>query len=58
MQARIENGKLIIEIALIDAVPSSSGKSLLIVQGGAQKPGIQHMGRPVTVSVNAFIPAK
>jgi len=58
MKARIENGKLIIEIDLTAPTPSKSGKNLTIATTAGNKPTTaQFNGKVVTVGLSAYIPA-
>jgi hypothetical protein len=55
MTAKIENGKLLIELP-IQPRPSNSGKTLLIAStGGAEKDACTFEGRPVAINVNAYV---
>lgn len=57
MNARIENGTLIIEIKTQEPMrPSKSGKTLIVATtGGNQKTTLEIDGRPVTIGLNAYI---
>lgn len=56
MKVEIKNGKLIIEIDTHQPTPSASGKTLVIAStNGFQVTTAQIDGKPVSVSVNAFI---
>jgi hypothetical protein len=56
MNAKIKNGKLVLELDLHDAKTSTSGKTLGVAgtQGRLQTSVTIH-GRPVWVTANAFI---
>jgi len=57
MEARIENGKLIIEIPVTDPRPSASGKTLVVATSGGNKATTAIVnGKPVVVGLNAYIP--
>ena len=57
--ATIENGFLVIKLPLQTPTPSGSGKTLVIASTrGNVKNGLLHAGKPVTIGVNAYIPAK
>lgn len=65
MQARIENGKLYIEMELETPRNSSTGSSKLIAQGSVKVPiaaesGVHEIlhGKPATIQVNAYVPIK
>jgi hypothetical protein len=55
-KARIENGKLIVEIELQQPTPSTSGKTLVVAstRGNVKTDAIID-GKPVTVGINAYI---
>jgi len=56
MNARIENGKLVIEIELQEPTRSASGKTLLVATThGSMVSTAVVSGKPVVVSVNAYI---
>lgn len=57
---RIENGMLIIEIPLSPSPkPSSTGKTYVVAgTGGFAKTDAVIGGKPVSISVNATIPAR
>jgi hypothetical protein len=57
---RIENGKLIIELPLAPAPKlSSTGKTFVVAgTGGFAKTEAVIGGKPVSISVNATIPAR
>jgi len=56
MKAEIKGSKLIIELDLTPATPSSSGKMLMVAStGGFFTSTAQVDGKPVKVSVNAGI---
>ncbi len=56
MQAKIENGKLIITIELQPAAPSKSGKTMLIATSGGNKATTAVIdGKPVIIGFNAYI---
>lgn len=55
MNATIKDGFLTITLP-ISARPSKSGKTTLIAStNGGVKPGLEVDGKPVTVSVNAYV---
>lgn len=57
MDARIEDGKLVIELPLEKPRLSSTGKTLLVASTrGVQRSSARVKGRAVSVVVNAFIP--
>ena len=58
MKATIENTDLIVRIPLKDApTPSASGKTLIVASThGSHKTDAAVEGRPVTISLNAWIP--
>lgn len=57
MEARIEDGKLVIELSLEKPRPSSTGKTLLVASTrGVQRTGARLNGKPISMVVNAFIP--
>ncbi|MBU1082437.1 MAG: hypothetical protein KKB59_18270 [Spirochaetes bacterium] len=56
MDARIEKGKLIVEINLNEPRPSASGKTLVVASsGGNQATAAQVNGKPVIIGLNAYI---
>ena len=56
MEARIENGKLIIEIPIHEPRPSASGKTLVVASSNGNKPtGAMIKGKPIVVGLNAYI---
>jgi len=56
MEATIEKNELVIRLP-ISPRPSKSGKTILVAStAGGQKSGVQHDGKEVTISVNAYIP--
>ena len=56
MQARIENGKLIIEIPMTEPRPSASGKTLVVATSGGNKATTATVnGKPVIIGLNAYI---
>lgn len=57
MEARIEGGKLVIELSLERPRPSSTGKTLLVASTrGVQRTDARLNGKPISMVVNAFIP--
>lgn len=60
MQAKIENGKLIIEIPVESApAPSASGKTLVVASTrGNLKTSVMVQGKPLTIGLNAYISAR
>ena len=57
MEARIEDGKLVIELSLEKPRLSSTGKTLLVASTrGVQRRGARFKGKPISMVVNAFIP--
>lgn len=59
MKATIEKDVLVVRIPMTAPTASSTGKSLLIATShGGQKTELTIQGKPVTISLNAFIPAK
>ncbi len=58
MEVKIENGCLVIKIPMGTPAPSASGKTLVVASSrGNVKTAVQVNGKPVTVGVNAYIPA-
>lgn len=56
MQARIENGKLIIEIPMTEPRPSASGKTLVVATSGGNKATTATVNnKPVIIGLNAYI---
>ncbi len=56
MKAEIRNNKLVIEIDLVTPHPSRSGKTLIVASTyGSAKTAAKVNGKPVTVSLNAYI---
>jgi hypothetical protein len=57
MKAKIENGKLIVEIDIeTPPRPSASGKTLIVAtSGGNQVTACQVDGVPVVIGLNAYI---
>jgi hypothetical protein len=57
MEARIEDGKLVIELPLEKPRPSSTGKTLLVATTrGVQRTTARLRGKTISIVVNAFIP--
>jgi hypothetical protein len=57
MEARIEDGKLVIELSLEKPRPSSTGKTLLVASTrGVQRTTARLKGKTISMVVNAFIP--
>jgi len=58
MNATIKNNTLIIEIPLQDPKPSASGKTFVVASTrGNLRTSATVNGKPVTIGVNAYIPA-
>jgi len=58
MKARIEGGKLIVEIELQTPTRSASGKTLVVASTrGNVKTGVMVQGQEVTLGLNAYISA-
>ena len=56
MEAKIENGKLIVTIDLQDPTPSASGKTLVVESThGNMKTECVINGKPVVIGLNAYI---
>jgi hypothetical protein len=56
MQAKIENGKLIITIDMVEPRPSASGKTLVVAtSSGNMTTTAMVNGKPVIVGLNAYI---
>lgn len=57
MNAKIENGELIVRIPVNDPPrPSKSGESLIVAtSGGNQSTSLIVDGKPVTIGLNAYI---
>ena len=56
MKVTIEKGELVIRIPTQHPAPSSSGKTLIVATShGGQRTTAQVDGKPITVSVNAYI---
>lgn len=56
MQAKIDNGSLVITLPLAGLRPSSSGKTLLVATtNGNVKTPLLVDGKPVTIGVNAYV---
>lgn len=56
MTARIENGKLILEVDLEKPTPSASGKTLVVASSHGNQPTAAAVdGKPVIVVLNAYI---
>jgi hypothetical protein len=56
MEARIEDGKLVIELLLEKPRPSSTGKTLLVASSrGVQRTTARLKGKTISMVVNAFI---
>lgn len=56
MEAKIENGKLIVMIDLQDPTPSASGKTLVVASThGNVKTDCVINGKPVVIGLNAYI---
>jgi len=59
MNATIENGELVIRIALQDPTPSASGKTLVVASSHGNTATTATVdGRPVIVGLNAYIKAR
>lgn len=58
MKVSIKDGKLIIEIDLQTPTPSASGKTLVVASTrGNTVTDVKVDGKPVTIGLNAYIPA-
>jgi len=58
MKARIESGKLIVEIELQTPTRSASGKTLVVASTrGNVKTDVMVQGQAVTIGLNAYISA-
>ena len=58
MKARIENGKLIVEIEMQQPTRSASGKTLVVASTrGNVKTDVMVQGQAVTIGLNAYISA-
>lgn len=57
MTAEIKNGQLIITMPLQPPTSSASGKTKVIASTRGNKVLTTYEGKPVTVGVNAYIPA-
>lgn len=58
MTANIEKGHLVIRIPMQAPTPSASGKTLVVASTrGNVRTTVEVDGKPVTVGVNAYIPA-
>ena len=56
MEAKIENGKLIISIDLQEPTPSASGKTLVVATTHGNTPTQCIVnGKPVIIGLNAYI---
>lgn len=54
--AKVENGKLIIEIPMQAPAPSSSGKTLVVASShGNQTTTAMVDGKPIVIGLNAYI---
>ena len=58
MQFEIKDGKLTIELPIVEGRKSKSGKTFLLASTGGNKSpeGLIHDGRQVVVGVNCYIP--
>jgi hypothetical protein len=57
-QVKLSNGNLVITVPVNkDPQPSKSTGKVLIVAGTYGKSGVEFQGKPLTVNVNAYIPA-
>lgn len=57
MKVSIVKGNLVIEIPLQKAMPSASGKTLVVASTrGSVRTGVQVGGKFVTIGLNAYIP--
>jgi hypothetical protein len=55
MEAKIENGKLIVSIPISEHV-SHSGKTIIIATSGGNQPTTAlHNGKPVIIGLNAYV---
>ena len=56
MEAKIEDGRLIISLPLTEPTPSASGKTLLVATSGGNVVTTATVnGQPVVIGVNAYI---
>jgi len=56
MEAKIENGKLIVTIPIQEPRPSVSGKTLVVATSGGNKATAAVInGKPIIVGLNAYI---
>lgn len=56
MTARIEGGKLIVEIDIHEPRPSASGKTLVVASSEGNKATTATVnGKPVVIGLNAYI---
>ena len=56
MEAKIENGKLIIILDVTTPRPSASGKTLVVATSSGNKATTANVdGKPVIIGVNAYI---
>ena len=55
MEAKIENGKLIITLPMQER-PSKSGKTIIVASTNGNIPStVQHKGKIVIIGVNAYV---
>ena len=56
MTVKIEGNELVVRVP-ISPHPSKSGKTMLVASThGAQDAGLEHDGKPIKVSLNAYTP--
>ena len=59
METTIEKNMLVIKIPLTTPTPSKSGKTLIVATtGGFVSTTAQAAGKPISLSINATIPAR
>jgi len=57
MICKVNDGKLIVELDLLEPYPSSTGKNLIVAtSGGGVGAGVLIAGKPVKINVTAWIP--
>jgi hypothetical protein len=58
MNAKIEDGNLVVTIPLQEPKPSATGKTLVVASShGNQRTSVEINGKPVTIGLNAYIKA-
>jgi len=56
MKAKLQKGKLVVELSLEDAKPSASGKSMVIASShGVRRTAVRIDGKSVCIVVSAFV---